>query len=111
MTEKVYFSASGYLCYKMINSQNLLSEMQVQNFILLSKKLCSVFDFFKRYWLFCIFNVPMIFQIWYHDECWYYKYGYKRRSSDSPSGYFISKITLQKHRILDKKSSFIIFGG
>ena len=37
--------------------------------------------------------------------------GYKRRSSDSPSGYFISKITLQKHRILDKKSSFIIFGG
>ena len=45
MTEKVYFCASGYLCYKMINSQNLLSEMQVQNFILFNKKLCSVLDF------------------------------------------------------------------
>ena len=55
MTEKVYFCASGYLCYKMINSQNLLSEMQVQNFILFNKKLCSVLDFLKRYWLFLYF--------------------------------------------------------
>ena len=36
---------------------------------------------------------------------------YEWRSSGSPRGYFISKITLQQHKVLDKKSSFIIFGG
>ena len=37
--------------------------------------------------------------------------GYEWRSSDSPHGYFTSKITLQQHKIWDKKVSFIIFGG
>ena len=37
--------------------------------------------------------------------------GYKWRSSGSALGYFISKITSHQLKILDKKSSFIIFVG
>ena len=37
--------------------------------------------------------------------------GYEWRSSDSALRYFISKITSQQHKILDKKASFIIFVG
>ena len=48
----------------------------------------------------------------YHLDFWYIRRGrgYEWRSSDSALGYFISKITSQ-HKILYKKSSFIIFGG
>ena len=37
--------------------------------------------------------------------------GYESRSSDSALGYFISTTTSQQHKILDKRTSFIIFGG
>ena len=37
----------GYLCYKMITSQNVLSEAQVMNFFYFVEKLCSVFKIFK----------------------------------------------------------------
>ena len=110
MTEKIYFSGSGYLCYKMINSQNLLSEMQVQNFILFNKKLCSVLDFLKDIDFFVFLTFLWFSKSGIMMNVGNISMGSKRRSSDSPSGYFISKITSQKHKILDQKSSLIIFG-
>ena len=41
---------------------------EIQEFFYLIKS----WVLFLRYWLFSVFNIPMIFQIWSHDECWYY---------------------------------------
>ena len=49
----------GYVHYKMIISQNALSEAQVKNFFISLKS----YGPFSRYSSFCIFNNPMIYQI------------------------------------------------
>ena len=49
----------GYLCYKMITSQNVSSEAQIKNFFIPQKN----FVLFSRYSRFCIFNHPMIYRI------------------------------------------------
>ena len=46
----------GYLSYKTITSQNVLSEAQVENFFILQKSYVP----FSKYSSFCIFKYPMI---------------------------------------------------
>ena len=49
----------GYLHYKIITSQNVSSEPQVNNFFILWKSYVP----FSRHLNFSIFNLPMIYQI------------------------------------------------
>ena len=49
----------GYLRYKTITPQNVLSEAQAKNFFISWKSYVP----FSRYSSFCIFNHPMIYQI------------------------------------------------
>ena len=49
----------GYLCWKIITSQNVSSETQVKNCFILQKNYVP----FSRYSSFFIFNHPMIYQI------------------------------------------------
>ena len=37
----------GYLCYRMVTSQNVPSEAQIKNFFYFVEKLCSVLKIFK----------------------------------------------------------------
>ena len=55
----VQFLLKGYLCYKTITSQNVLSKAQIKNFFISQKSYVP----FSRYSSFCIFNHPMIYQI------------------------------------------------
>ena len=48
-----------YLCYKTINSWNVLSKVQIKNFFISKKNYVP----FSRYSSFCIFNHPIIYQI------------------------------------------------
>ena len=54
-----YWLLKGYLHYKTITSQNVLSEAQVKNIFILWK----YYALFSRYSSFCIFNHRMIYQI------------------------------------------------
>ena len=56
-----YWLLKGYLHYKTITSQNVLSEAQVKNIFILWKYYAP----FSRYSSFCIFNHRMIYQICY----------------------------------------------
>ena len=53
-----YWLLKGYLYYKTITSQNVLSEAQFKNFFILRKCYAP----FSRYSSFCIFNHWMIYQ-------------------------------------------------
>ena len=53
------FEVKVYLIYKTITSQNMSSNAHVKNFFISQK---SYFPF-SRYSFFCIFNFPMIYQI------------------------------------------------
>ena len=49
----------GYLCYKIINSQNVSSEEQTKDFLILEKS----YVWFSRYSKFYIFHHPVIYKI------------------------------------------------
>ena len=53
-------NVKGYLRYKKIASQNVSSEVQVKIFFILQKSYAP----FSRYSSFCIFNQPIIYQVY-----------------------------------------------
>ena len=59
LTKGFQNSIKGYLCYKMIISQNVPPKAQIKNFFISYKNYVP----FSRYSSFCIFNHPMIYQI------------------------------------------------
>ena len=59
LTKGFQNSIKGYLCYKMITSQNVPPIAQIKNFFISYKNYVP----FSRYSNFCIFNHPMIYQI------------------------------------------------
>ena len=56
----------GYLCYKTITPQNVLSEAQLKNFFIW----CKNYVRFSGYSSFCVFNQSSrdIANMWRHDE-------------------------------------------
>ena len=85
---KLVILIKGYFRYKMITSENVSSQAQVQNFFYFTEKLCPVLKIFK----FLYFQPPLIYQIcdfvmnistWGRVHFWIYLFNHNSLSNQT----------------------------